>query len=294
VTIIPSEDGVGPDVKALALALTQELKDDQADRTVELRTTRAEPDITTEKARKMGIKERISTYTTTFASDNRPRVNNIHTLGKALDGELIAPGGVFSFNGAAGERTAEKGYQQADAIVNGRLVPQLGGGVCQVGTTVFNAAFESGLPVIERRNHSFYISHYPKGRDATVSWGAPDLKFKNDTENWLLVSVSYSNSSITVSLYGTDPGYQVKAEVGDWTNVKPYPTEKVKDDTVAEGSKVVREAGVQGRSMTVKRIVSKDGKVVRTDSFVSHYKPKTQVVAVGTKRTSSKSTTLTP
>jgi vancomycin resistance protein YoaR len=242
----------------------------------------------------MGVKERISTYTTTYEASNQPRVNNIHLLGDALDGTLVEPGGTFSFNAAAGERTAEKGYQEANAIVNGKLVPQLGGGVCQVGTTVFNAVFESGLPVVERRNHSFYISHYPKGRDATVSWGGPDLKFKNDTKHWVLVSVSYTSSSITVSLYGTDPGYDVAARVGEWSGVKPFPTEEVKDADLPKGSRVVEDSGVSGRSITVKRIVTKDGKVVRTDSFVSNYKPKVQVVRVGTKRSSSKPATQTP
>jgi vancomycin resistance protein YoaR len=295
VTIEPSQDGIGPDIESLSLALTQELKDPSSDRAVELRTSRRTPEITTEKARSMGIKERISTYTTTYESGNQPRVNNIHLLGDSLDGALVKPGGVFSFNGTAGERTAEKGYQEANAIVNGRLVPQLGGGVCQVGTTIFNAVFESGLPVIERRNHSFYIAHYPKGRDATVSWGGPDFKFKNDTENWVLVSVSYTNGSITISLYGTDPGYDVAAETGSWTNERPFTVEEIKDPELTQGSRVVEDGGVSGRSITVKRIVSKSGKVVRTDTFVSNYKPKTQVVRVGTKkRAGSKSATVTP
>lgn len=293
VTIVPSQDGIGPDVESLALSLTDELADASADRVVELRTTRTVPKVTTADARKMGIRERISSYTTTYPSGNAPRVTNIHLLGDALNGKLIPPGGTFSFNGIAGQRTAAKGYQQANAIVNGRLVPQLGGGVCQVGTTVFNAVFESGFPVIERRNHSFYISHYPTGRDATVSWGGPDLKFKNDTEKWVLVSVSYTSSSITVALYGTDPGYEVEARVGEWRNMRPFPTETVKDPTLESGVKVIQDGGVTGRSISVERIVSKDGKVVRTDTFVSNYKPKIQVVRVGTKRPSSKPATST-
>lgn len=294
VTIIPSKDGIGPDVEALALSLTDELKDGSSDRVVELRTRTTQPEITTEKARSMGIRERISTYTTEYGADNKPRVTNIHLLGDALDGELIEPGGVFSFNEAAGERTAEKGYQEANAIVNGKLVPQLGGGVCQVGTTVFNAVFESGLPVLERRNHSFYISHYPKGRDATVSWGGPDLKFKNDTEHWVLVSVSYTSSSITVSIYGTDPGYEVTSETSDWSKIKPFPIEEVKDPTMPEGSRAIEDAGITGRTCTVKRTVSKGGKVLRTDEFVSNYKPKSQVVRVGTKRVAPQKTTVSP
>jgi len=283
VTIIPSKNGIGPDIGALASRLTQVLAEKGAERAVKLRTTVAKPKLTTQMARDMGIKGRISRYTTTYASGNRPRVNNIHLLGDALDGTLVAPGKTFSFNGAVGQRTAAKGYQEANAIVNGKLVPQLGGGICQVGTTIFNAVYESGLPVVERRNHSFYISHYPKGRDATVSWGGPDMKFKNTTKDWVLVSVSYTDSSITIALYGTDPGYEVDSEVGKWRNMRPCPVEEVKDPKMTQGSRVVEDPGVDGRTITVKRIVSKDGKVVRTDTFLSVYKPKTEVVRVGTK-----------
>lgn len=283
VTIIPSQDGIGPNMVKLAGDLTQVLSDPAAQRTVELQTTRSEPKITTEDARAMGVNERISTFTTTYDGGNRPRVNNIHLLGDALDGKLVPPGGTFSFNGAVGERTADKGYKEANAIVNGKLVPQLGGGICQVGTTIFNAVFESGLPVVQRKNHSFYISHYPDGRDATVSWGGPDFKFKNTTEDWILVSVSYTGSSITISLYGTDPGYDVTAKKGPWRNVKPFPVQEIKDPTMALGAKTIEDAGVDGRTITVERIVKKDGKVIRTDEFVSVYKPKVQVVRVGTK-----------
>lgn len=283
VSIIPSQEGIGPDLDALAADLTVRLKDASARRAVELRTTKAEPELTTAEAEAMGVKERISRFTTTYDPGNESRVNNIHLLGDALDGKLIPPGGTFSFNGTVGERTAAKGYQEANAIVNGKLVPQLGGGICQVGTTLFNAVFESGLPVVERRNHSFYISHYPDGRDATVSWGGPDLKFKNDTEHWVLISVSYTSSSITIALYGTDPGYDVKAEKGPWTDFRDYPIEEVKDPTMPKGKRIVEDKGIRGRRIVVTRTVYRNGEVVRTDRFVSVYKPKVEVVRVGTR-----------
>lgn len=297
VTIIPSEEGIGPDVDALAADMTTALMSDVGERTVALKTTKSQPEITTEKAREMGIVDRIARYTTTYSASNRPRVNNIHLLGDALDGKLIAPGKTFSFNGAIGERTAAKGYQEAGAIVNGKLVPQLGGGICQVGTTLFNAVYESGLPVVARRNHSFYIDHYPKGRDATVSWGGPDLKFKNDTDQWVLVSVSYSSTSITIALYGTDPGYEVESSVGPWTSIKKYDTEEIKDPTMRKGARVVEDAGITGRTITVKRTVKRGGEVVRTDTFVSRYRPKVEVVRVGTKppkKTAEPTATPTP
>lgn len=294
VTIIPSEEGVGPDLEALSRELTVALTT-ESNRTVEMKTAKAEPDITTEEAKAMGVTERISRFTTTYESGNRPRVNNIHLLGDALDGTLIAPGATFSFNGTVGERTAEKGYQEAGAIVQGKLVQQLGGGICQVGTTLFNAIFESGFPVVQRQNHSFYISHYPKGRDATVSWGGPDLKFKNDSDDWLLISVSYSASSVTIALYGTDPGYEVESKTSDWSNERPYSTETIKDPTMKVGSKIVEDRGITGRTCTVTRTVYKGGQVVRVDKFKSVYKPKIEVVRVGTKKVSgSKVATGTP
>ncbi len=292
VSIVPSKSGVGPDIEALAEGLSAVLKGPAGQpRVVELRTRKTQPALTTAMARDMNIEERISTYTTTYVASNRPRVNNIHMLGDALDGQLVKPGGTFSFNGAIGERTAAKGYVEAPAIVDGKLVPQLGGGICQVGTTLFNSVFLSGLPVTERHNHSFYISHYPAGRDATVSWGGPDLKFKNDTGEWLLISVSYTSGSITISLYGTDPGYRVISKTGPFTNERDYATEKTKDPKLDEGVKVIDDPGVKGKTCVVTRTVKKDGEVVRSDTFKSVYRPKTEIVRVGTKPTSSKDTT---
>ena len=106
------------------------------------------------------------------------RIHNVHLLGDYLDGTIVLPGQVFSFNKVVGPRTAERGFLEGQAIVSGVLVPSIGGGVCQTATTVFNAAFEAGLPIIERHNHSFYIDHYPIGRDATVAWGGHDLRLR--------------------------------------------------------------------------------------------------------------------
>lgn len=292
VSIVPHQDGLGLDVEDLATELTGKLKN--GERTVELKMRRVEPEITTEDAKAMGIKERLSTFTTDYAASNLPRVNNIHTLADALDGTLIAPGETFSFNGTIGERTAAKGYQEANAIVNGKLVPQLGGGICQVGSTIFNTVFFSGLPVVERHNHSQYISHYPKGRDATVSWGGPDFKFKNDTENWVLIATAYTKSTVTISLYGTDPGYDVTYTTGDWTAIKPYPVREIPDPTMTVGMKVVEERGVTGRTIVVVRTVKKGGVVIREDTFKSVYRATEEVIRVGTKVAPSTPTTTTP
>lgn len=289
VTIIPSKNGVGADPVALSKDILNVLEGSQTPRVVAVKTTKVIPEITTKKAQNMGIKERIGTYTTTFMSGNKPRVTNIQLLASSLDNVLIGPGQTFSFNGTVGERTAEKGYKAAGAIVDGELVEQLGGGICQVNTTLFNAVLLSGLPITQRINHSNYISHYPLGRDATVSWGGPDFKFVNDLDTWVLISSSYSNSSVTISLYGTNPGYSVSLSTSDWSNIQKFPTQEIKDPKLKKGTKVVETSGVDGGVITVTRVVKKDGKKVSESQFTSHYKPATQVVRVGTKIDSNKS-----
>jgi vancomycin resistance protein YoaR len=294
VSITPSKDGVGPDVEDFSASLTTVLKNPQAGRTVQLHTKITAPKLTTEAARKMGITNRISTFTTEYNPGVASRVNNIHLLGDALDGKMVPPGGTFTFNGAVGERTASKGYKEANAIVKGKLVPQLGGGICQVATTMFNAVFFSGFPVVERENHSFYISHYPTGRDATVSWGGPDLRWRNPTTHWVMVAVGYSSDSITVSLYGTDPGYEVAYETGKFTNIVPYKKNVVKDPSLASGLQLIEDPGVDGKKVVVTRTVKENGRVIRTDTFTSNYGQKSATVKLGTKLTGSKTATTTP
>ncbi len=292
VRVVPGQVGVGVDVPALSTALTTTLKG-TGPRTVALTLGESQPRLTTDAATAMGIKERISTFTTAYSAGNLPRASNIRTLARALDGKLVAPGAVFSFNGAIGERTAAKGYQEAPAIVGNKLVPQLGGGICQVGTTIFNAVFFSGFPVIERTNHSFYISHYPKGRDATISWGGPDFKFKNDGKNWVMIHTSEGSGELTVSLYGTNPGYKVTYTTGPFTNIVPYVVTTVSDPTLPVGKSATTGSGVDGRRVVVVRTVTLNGTVLHRDTFVSVYKPQNEETHVGTMQP-SKPATATP
>jgi vancomycin resistance protein YoaR len=292
-TVVPSQVGIGIDVHSLAGKLDRVLRTD-TERTVAMTLAQTQPRLSTTQAQGMGIKELISTYSTEYDSGNAPRVNNIHTLARALDGKLVAPGGTFSFNGAVGERTAEKGYQEANAIVNGQLVPQLGGGICQTATTFFNAVFFSGFPVVERTNHSIYISHYPKGRDCTVSWDGPDFRWRNDSKHWVLVHTSYDSGSITFSLYGTDPGYKVAYTTGPFTNIEPYGVVKENDPDLALGQQEVKQSGVDGRKVVVVRTVTLNGKVLHKDTFASVYQPQDETIRVGTKASQTATTTPVP
>ena len=134
----------------------------------------------------MGITGLVSSYET-FYGGVPNRIHNVQLVAHLVNNKLIAPGATFSFNQATGARTAAKGFLVAPVIINGEVSTGLGGGVCQVSTTVFNAAYEAGLPITARTNHALYISHYPLGRDATVDYPDVDLKFVNDTGHWLLL-----------------------------------------------------------------------------------------------------------
>src|SRR5205814_2111007 len=161
-----------------------------------LAVQRSAPTRSTAEAQRMGITGLVSSYETFYGGDPN-RIHNVQLVAHLVDRHLIAPGREFSFNRATGERTAAKGFREAPVIINGELQTGLGGGVCQVSTTVFNAAYEAGLPITARTNHALYISHYPQGRDATVNYPDVDLKFVNDTGHWLLLRTWVGSSSLT-------------------------------------------------------------------------------------------------
>ena len=252
------------------------------DRSVVLPTTATQPELTTKEARALGVKEVMSTYTTTFSAGDAPRVHNISLIAAAVHGSLVRPGQLFSMNAATGERTAAKGYRTAHVIQNGEIVDGLGGGVCQAGTTMFNAAFFAGLPVPERRNHSLHISHYPMGRDATLDWPGTDLKFRNDSPYGIYITSRATQSTLTFTFWSTSRGYKVTAGTSAASNFRAPPTRYEDDPTLPKGKEVVEESGSSGFDVTVSRTVTRAGTVVRRDSFVSNYSPWVRIVRRGT------------
>jgi vancomycin resistance protein YoaR len=252
------------------------------DRSAALPTRVTQPELTTKEARALGVNEVMSTYTTTFDAGDAPRVHNIGLIAAAVHGSLVLPGQVFSMNAATGQRTAAKGYRTAHVIQNGEIVDGLGGGVCQAGTTMFNTAFFGGLPVVERRNHSLHISHYPMGRDATLDWPGTDLKFRNDSPYGIYITSRATPSTLTFTFWSTSRGYKVTSSTSAASNYRA-PTTRYKDDpTLPRGKEVVEESGSSGFDVTVSRTVTKGGTVVRRDSFVSSYSPWVRVVRRGT------------
>jgi vancomycin resistance protein YoaR len=208
----------------------------------------------------------------------------VQLVAHLVDGKLVAPGATFSFNGTTGERSAAKGFLEAPVIVNGELQTGLGGGVCQVSTTVFNAAYEGGLRITARTNHALYISHYPLGRDATVDYPNLDLKFVNDTGHWLLLRTWVGSSSLTVGLYGTPQHRKVETFPQPLSVVSPPPVEKTVDATLDPGQVVVDDPGVPAQSTSVERkVYAPDGRLLSDQSWYSSYRAEPKIVRVGPK-----------
>ena len=240
------------------------------------------PTLTTEAAQQLGIVQRISVFRTTFDPHNAPRVANIDRMASAIDGRVVRPGETFSLNGATGPRTPENGYQEAQVIVDGELVPGLGGGVCQVGTTLFNAVADAGLEVLSRTNHSLYISHYPLGRDATVNYGHQDLRFRNDTPYGMLLRAALDAKGLTVSIFSSALGRTVQYEVSPQVNPREPTVKFVDDPALPTGVEQVLEPGKAGFDITVTRRVLTGDRVLREDRFVSKYRPWKRIVRRGT------------
>jgi vancomycin resistance protein YoaR len=287
VTIVPSENGAGIDYERVAADLTGILflaDDTKRDRRVALAVTTLEPALTTAQAEAMRITEKFASYTTEYTVASGAKVTNIHLAADLLNNSLIEPGGVWSFNDTAGECNAERGFQEATSIVEGEYVDEIGGGICQVATTVYNAVFDSGLPIAERVNHGFYLVAYPAGRDATVSWRWPDLKFENDTENWMLLTMSYTDNTVTCALWGTDPGYKVVSEDTGFTDRTDFKTKEIDNPELSKGEERVIQEGVRGRTIIVTRYVyNSAGTLLRKTDFKSIYEPETEIIEVGTK-----------
>jgi vancomycin resistance protein YoaR len=282
IVIRPSAPGLQLDVAATAKAIAAAaLSPDK--RTANLVVQVAIPQRTTEIAKTMGIASVVSSYTTTYGG-TPGRLNNVQLVAKLIDGTLIAPGETFSFNGTTGERTAAKGFQEAPVIINGELRNGLGGGICQVSTTVFNAAFEAGLPITARTNHALYISHYPLGRDATVNYPDLDLKFANDTSHWLLLRTFVGAGSLTVNLYGTPVNRRVESTTDPLVETGPVPVKETDDPTLAKGKRVTDEFGSPPRQTSVHRLVyDQSGKLLYDNTWRSFYVGEPSLVRVGTK-----------
>jgi vancomycin resistance protein YoaR len=186
----PSRDGVLPFVEAAA------------------------PEVTTEDLEALNINHLVAQFTT-YYDCCQDRVVNIHTIADEVDGAIVPAGQTFSLNDFVGPRTPEAGYLPAGTIIAGEVEDTVGGGVSQFATTLYNAVFWGGYEDVEHKPHSYYYSRYPEGVEATLNWRNPDLKFRNNTSSGILIDTSYSETSITVRIFGENDGRTLKGEQSD-------------------------------------------------------------------------------
>ncbi len=256
-------------------------------RTIFVALTPAFPKLSTADVERMGLASLGSQFVTYFDPRNVSRAGNIALAAKLVDGTVVQPGETFSLNATMGPRTANRGFDYAPVIAADNVLRQgVGGGICQYATTLFNAVFFAGLPVVEREAHSLYISHYPIGRDATVSWGSADFKFKNDTGKSIMIRSWIDGGALTVALVGKT-GRTVEYKTGSFYDIHKPAHGKSNPRVIYDsdlGPGVIRwERGIDGRSVKVERTVKDaDGKVLFRDTFVSHYDPLDWVKRVGT------------
>ncbi len=276
--VIPAKPGVTyrpADVERTFLELVVRPDGEREER---IEAVAAQADFTTADARALKITERVSTFTTYYPHADYRNVN-IGRAAELVDGTILEPGEVFSLNGIVGERTVENGFTEGYVISNGILVQDLGGGVSQMATTTFNAAFFAGLEDVEHKPHSFYIDRYPVGREATVAWGSVDLRFRNDTEYGVLVTANVTPSTVstsgvvTVSMWSTKT-WDITTSTSDRYNFTTEQTRRV--DTL----QCHPNDGYGGFDVDVYRYFREPGssELVRTEKFHTTYIPSDTVI----------------
>lgn len=283
----PGQDGLVVDERSLETTLSREIILGRG-RKIEIPTKKIEAKVARND---YGIRELLGRGQSNFAGSIPGRITNIKIASSHLNGILVPPGEVFSFGDAVGEISAATGYDYAYIISEGRTVLGTGGGVCQVSTTVFRAALKAGLPIITRTAHAYRVHYYeeggsPVGLDATVYPPTVDLKFKNDTPGYILITsqIDLEGQNLSFNIYGTSDGRAVKLNGPAISNYTSAPAPKYQDDsTLPKGITKQIDWSAPGSTVVFERVVERGGQVINEDKFISNYRLWQAVYLVGTK-----------
>ncbi|MFB5763804.1 VanW family protein [Paenibacillus medicaginis] len=240
-----------------------------------------EPAATIESLKKEGIERRIARFSTNLRGSSAGRIYNVAAAAKAVDGMILEPDGIFDYGKVIATAESKYGFREAPVIVNGQLQPGIGGGICQVSSTVYNAALRTGLEIVERRNHSLPVSYLPKGLDATYATGSINFRFRNNTGKHLLLRAGVRNGVLTVKFFGSFPpnvSYRLESRT---IEVLSPPVSYVNSGLPGSGQQLV-QAGKPGYVVDTYRIKLIDGKPVEKVR-ISHdtYKAQKRIFAVG-------------
>ncbi len=280
-TLYPHVDGIDFDISMEeAKKLLEENKEEYV---IPLKITK--PDITTDEIGSEGFPDLLGTYKTYYNSSNKDRTTNLRLASNKIDGTVLMPGETFSYNKVVGERTIAAGYKEAPIYAGGKVVDGIGGGICQVSSTLYNAVIFANLDIVSRTNHRFVPSYVTAGRDATVVYGSIDFKFKNTRKYPIKIESSVSGGVAKVSIYGMkeEKEYDVKIET-KITGSIPTKTVYEEDSTLAAGKEKVVQKGHKGTYSEAYKVVYYNGKVVsRTLLSKDKYSAMETIIKKGTK-----------
>ena len=271
-TVEPQDAAYNPDtdsIDAEAVGYTPDMALDKANEalasaatgeTLTFTFTETAPSITAEQLSELLFRDTLKSYGSIYASGNYGRTQNLRLACEAINGTILMPGDVFSFNDIVGERTADKGYQEAIVYVSGNSVSELGGGVCQVASTIYYCAMYADLEIVQRSEHQFIVDYVPGGLDATVYWGSLDFQFKNDTDYPIKVNAYLSGGRCWIELIGTNIDGKYCEIDSELVSTTPFTT-----TTTTDPSKV--QSGYTGYVYKITRYVyDGNGNLIRTDS----------------------------
>lgn len=245
------------------------------------------PEITLEKLGKEAFPSKLSTFTTRYDASNINRSTNLELASKKIDGTIVLPGETFSYNKIVGERTIEEGYKEAAVYLDGKVVDGIGGGICQLSSTLYNAVVYANLEVTSRSNHRFLTSYVTAGRDATVSWGTIDFCFKNTRKYPIKVVSTVKNGVATIDIMGMkeEKEYEVVIE-STIQEIIPYTIKYVKDTNMEDGAEEIKQYGTNGAKSTTYKILKYNGIIVSKTLLSSDtYSPLERIIKTGTKST---------
>lgn len=280
VEILPGHSGRLLDVEDLEKGIKQAVL--TGNQQVELKLIDVAPARSTEEVKAMGVNTLLGSFTTQFDPTNVNRTYNVSVAAAAMDGQIISPQEVFSFNEIVGPRSTDSGYKNAPIIVNNELVDGLGGGVCQVSTTLYNAVLLANLEIVSRTNHSIPVPYVPIGRDATVVFEYIDFKFKNNTDYWLYIQSYVSGGNLTVKLFGNDK-FKRDVVIRSWIEETFEPETIVEQDfSIKKGDRVVKQRGSQGFLAAAERVVLENGQVIKVEKLPnSKYNVVNEIISEG-------------
>lgn len=283
---------VHPHVNGVDFKITIEeaqkiIQEDKKEYTIPLKITI--PKKTISNLGEEAFPELLSTYTTRYDASNYNRSNNLSIAANKINGTVLMPGETFSYNKVVGARTIEAGYKEAGAYAGGGVVQSVGGGICQISSTVYNTALLANLEIVDRSNHQFETSYVAASRDATVSWGYLDFKFKNNRTYPIKITASAKNGVAKVSIYGIkeETEYEVVIQSRILSYI-PYSVKYIEDSSLAQGKEVVEQSGHNGCKSEAYRILKLNGQVVsKTLLSRDTYDPMQRIVRRGTKKTTT-------